>query len=98
MDHLKAKANKLSPRWHGPCLITARLGNEVYKLKISPDGQEKEVHAEDLKKFLHPLHGDPTILYFTSIPNVLEVEGPQNDSFLVEKILDSKIVAGKGSG
>jgi hypothetical protein len=47
---------KLAPRYIGPFLVLARLGNVAYRLELPPTlvGEHNVFHASELKKCLRP--------------------------------------------
>jgi hypothetical protein len=66
----KADANKLSPRWHGPCRIDLVRGADQYTIQFTETGRRKEVSVQELKPVRPPFKGPPLPLYATSIPRV----------------------------
>ena len=87
---IRMDANKLDPQWIGPCEILERVANSGRYRVALPDGVE-DVHMNDFKPYVSPpdSKGIP-FLHFKPRQAL-----PETDDYVVEKILDHKIVKGQ---
>jgi hypothetical protein len=75
VESRKGDANKLAPRWHGPCLIRKVVAAEQYTIQYTERGATKDVSVEELKRCHPPFKGEALPLYATSIPKVTALLG-----------------------
>jgi hypothetical protein len=54
----KGDANKLAPRWHGPCLVRKVIAANQYVIQYTERGATKDVSVEELKRYHPPFKGD----------------------------------------
>jgi hypothetical protein len=71
----KGDANKLAPRWHGPCLVRKVTATNMYTIQYTERGNTKDVSIEELNRYHPPFKGDALPLYATSIPKVTSMLG-----------------------
>ena len=43
---------KLQPTYHGPCIVTQKINDLIYKIQIDQEGKTKVVHHNKLKQYL----------------------------------------------
>ena len=87
---LPHQGRKLDPLWLGPCEVLTRY-DTTGRYSISfPDGIQ-DVHMERLKIYLPKVDGHKTVLHYFK-PHV---DIPDDDAFVVEKILSHRIRAGR---
>ena len=88
--NLPQDGNKLDPLWTGPCEILDRIGNRG-RYQFAVQDNIVDVHADRLKMYLPQVDGTKIILnYYRPHRQV-----PEDDSYVVEKILAHRIRHGQ---
>ena len=88
--NLPHEASKLDPLWTGPCEVMDRVGNRG-RYQVAIDGNIVEVHADRLKMYLPHVDGTKIVLNFYRPHRQV----PEDDSFVVDKILSHRIRNGQ---
>jgi hypothetical protein len=84
---------KLDSRWLGPCKVIAREGVHSYLIETKP-GHIMKAHRKALKLYVEDPTAEEPIPLFFHRRTVPEAEGAP-DTWLVDKIIDHKLVKGK---